>query len=121
MVDVVEIIGVNEVKRALRKSHIILGSTVERNLKRAGLFLQRKSQEVVPIEFGVLKNSAGTKAIGSGWKTDVIVYYTASYAVYVHERTELRHAPGKIAKFLERPMRENKDKILRIIAGKDIK
>ncbi len=45
------------------------------------------------------------------------MFYTASYAVYVHERTELRHAPGKEAKFLEKPARIYKNQIQKIIAG----
>jgi len=36
---------------------------------------------------------------------DVVVGYTQDYAVYVHERTELKHKPGKQAKFLESPAR----------------
>jgi hypothetical protein len=113
----VKVVGVEEIKKKLREASVTMGFKIQRGQIKAGLFLQRESQKVVPIEFGVLMNSAGTKAIGASWFTDVIVYYTASYAVYVHERTELKHKKGKMAKFLETPMRENRDKILRIIAG----
>lgn len=87
-------------------------------LKRAGLYLQRLSQKVVPVKTGNLKNSAGTRMIGRGKHSAAVVFYTAAYAVYVHERTELQHKPGKIAKFLERPAKLFRDDILRIIAGK---
>lgn len=86
-------------------------------LKRAGLFVQRKSQEIVPIEFGILKNSARTEADGSRFDTKVSVMYLASYAVYVHENTRARHAPGKTAKFLTKPLEEHSrnGNILRIV------
>jgi len=117
MARMVEITGVKGVRRRLKRAGVTLGSAVERGLKKGGAFLQRVSQEVVPIKTGALEGSAGTRADGHGWDTDVVVYYTQSYAVYVHERTDLAHKPGKMAKFLERPARENKDRILAIIAG----
>ena len=97
MAHMVRVIGAKEIKRRLRKANVRLGGTFRKGLIKAGLFLQRESQKIVPVEFGVLKNSAGTKAIGKGWRTDVVVYYTASYAVYVHEITTSKHAPGKEA------------------------
>ncbi len=38
-------------------------------------------------------------------KTVVVVGYSTSYAVYVHEDLTMRHKAGKTAKFLERPAR----------------
>ena len=119
MARVIEVTGAREIRRRLKRANVTLGSAVERGLKRAGLFLQRESQEVVPVATGALKNSAGTRAEGKGWNTDVIVFYLQGYAVYVHERMDLRHKPGKQAKFLEGPAREKKDRILAIIAGED--
>lgn len=117
MANMVKVVGVDEVKQKLKEAGIKMGFKVRRGLIMAGLYLQRESQKVVPVDTGNLKNSAGTKPVGFGWHTDVIVYYTAAYAVYVHERTELTHKKGKMAKFLERPMRENRAKILAIIGG----
>ena len=53
-----------------------------------------------------------------GFDTDVIVHYGAGadYAVYVHEDMNARHKPGKTAKYLERPAREKKNEIFKIIA-----
>lgn len=115
MAKVVKVIGVRKVTRALRKAGVRTGKQVERGLKKAGLFIQRISQEVVPIDTSALKNSAFTRATGSGFNVDVQVGYTKGYAIYVHERTELRHAPGKQAKFLEEPVRTKRQEILRII------
>jgi len=117
MVHMIKVVGAEEIKQRLKEANVRLGFKVRQGLIKAGLFLQRESQKVVPVKTGNLHGSAGTKPIGHGWHTDVIVYYTASYAVYVHERTDLKHKKGKIAKFLERPMRENRPKLMAIIAG----
>lgn len=117
MADLVKFKGVKEIIKAMQKTNFKLGILARHGLIKAGLFLQRQSQKIVPIETSTLKNSAGTRALGSGWMTAVVVFYTASYAVYVHERTELRHAPGKKAKFLEEPARRYMSIILRIISG----
>jgi len=116
MVGMLNVVGVAGVRRAMRMS---AGTriAVERGLKRAGLFVQRESQKIVPVDTGALKNSAGTSSTGFGWNTTVAVFYTQSYAIYVHERTELRHKPGKRAKFLESVVREQRARILAIIAG----
>lgn len=111
--------GVSTVLSNLRAAGVTLGLKMTPRFIRAGLFLQGKSQAVVPIQFGILKNSAFTRRVkGFGFDTDVVVGYTASYAVYVHENEEARHAPGKIAKYLEVPAREERLNILRILAGK---
>lgn len=88
---------------------------MERGLKKAGLFLQRQSQKVVPIDTGVLKGSAFTRATGSGLTTEVEVGYTQGYAIYVHENLEAQHKRGKYAKFLETPAYGFRDDMLEII------
>lgn len=115
MARVVKIEGVRGILRNLRKSKAKSARGLERGLTRAGLFLQRKSQEVVPIDTGALKGSAFTRKENSGLDTEVIVGYTQDYAIFVHEDLEARHAPGKIAKFLETPARQNNAELLSII------
>lgn len=117
MVQITEVVGVEEVLTRLKQAKVKAGLEIERNLKKAGLYLQRLSQKVVPVATGALKNSAGTRAKGAGVHTAVAVFYTQHYAIYVHERTDLRHKTGKQAKFLEQPAKEHRDDILRIIAG----
>lgn len=46
---------------------------------------------------------------------DVVVGYTASYAIYVHENLEARHKPGKQAKFLEEPARTLQPVMIQIV------
>lgn len=140
--------GVAEVINRLRQTHENLGNGVARGLKKAGLFLQRESQGQVPVHLGPLKASAFTRAFGKGFKTDVVVGYTAKYAVFVHEDLEAAHGKefnvkhadkianahtpaqkkmwfnrgeNQQAKFLERPAREKAGEIIQIIADEAVK
>ena len=107
--------GIKELQRAFKSVERQNAKGLEIGLKRAGLFLQRESQKIVPVEYGILKNSAFTRAEGSGFDTVIRVGYEASYALFVHENLEARHAPGKQAKFLETPLREKRDEMAAII------
>ncbi len=97
----------------IRKQH---AAAMQRGLVKAGLFLQRKSQQIVPIDTGALRNSARTFIVsGTGFKTVVRVSYGTGYAVYVHEDLEANHAPGKTAQYLLVPARLYRKEILSII------
>jgi hypothetical protein len=143
----VQVQGVPAFLSRLRAANANIGAGVHRGLIRGGRYLQRKSQEIVPVQLGDLKRSAFTRNIGGfGFNADIIVGYTAKYAVYVHEDLQKRHgrafnlhyakqiaaAKGKKAgtaaggmfkrgdeeqaKFLEKPAREERKFILGIIA-----
>lgn len=115
--------GVKDLSSAWKKQKDVMGPKVELGLKTAGLFLQRESQLLVPVDFGVLKASAFTRADGKGFSTVVIVGYTAFYAMFVHENVEMkwkglpRTAPSHgnywdpagrgQSKFLEAPARDS--------------
>jgi len=116
-VRICHIYGVKEARAKMRAAGKFTIKETAKNLRRAGLFLQRQSQKVVPIDTGALKNSAGTRQIGRDEHAVVAVFYTTHYAVYQHENTALNHAPGKQAKYLEEPAKRHRDNILRIIAG----
>ena len=143
MAQFVTVTGLNVVLRNLKAAKPTLGAKVGRNLKRAGLFLQRESQKIVPVHKGPLKASAFTRNVGgTGWATDIVVGYTAKYAVYVHEnlttahgrRFNIKHADkiasattkaqrkiwfnrgvNQQAKFLEQPMRMKRRELMAII------
>jgi len=117
MPSMVKVTGVNEIRLALHKADTQLAKDMRRGLAKAGLLLRRYSMEVVPVDTTTLQTSSGTRVLGHGWNTDVIVFYTASYAVYVHERTDLKHEPGKQAKFLEEPARTHRQELLNVIAA----
>jgi len=99
------VMGVKVVQRAFKTRKRMHAKGLHVGLMRAGLFLQRESQKLVPIDKSILKNSANTRAEGLGFNTAVIVSYGTDYALYVHENLEAQHAPGSVAKFLEIPLR----------------
>ena len=76
----------------------------EDGMERAGEYLLRKSQEIVPVDTGTLKASGYTLTWGYGFDAKFTVGYSAPYAVYVHEDLLAKHKPGQYAKFLERPL-----------------
>lgn len=76
---------------------------METGLKRGGLFIQRESQKIVPIDDSFLKPSARTRFNkGTKDKPEVWVTYGTNYALFVHEDLDARHKPGKSAKYLEK-------------------
>ena len=139
MARIKKITGLNVVIRNMTKAKGVLGRDIARGLMKGGLYLQKKSQEITPVDLGPLYASAFTRNVGgSGFKTDIIVGYGAEgvgYAVFVHEDLDKLHgrkfnvkyakeiATGTMnnrgenqqAKFLERPAREEKKRIIKII------
>ncbi|MBU1067252.1 hypothetical protein KKE60_05665 [Patescibacteria group bacterium] len=109
--------GVKEIQRALQAHKRGAEKAFRRNLYRAGLFLQRESQKIVPIDKNILRASANTRPEGTGFDVEVVVSYGTDYALYVHENLEARHKPGRCAKFLEKPLREKRDRIKAIAGG----
>lgn len=97
------------------------GKQVERdmtgNLRKACLLVRRRSQLEVPVDTGNLKATAFTMVVKIGSILLGIIGYAAAYAGFVHERLELRHNPGKKAKFLEDPLKASESEIKEILAG----
>jgi hypothetical protein len=114
---IVRIDGVREVVQALRRKTKMTADEIHGNLIRAGLFIQRESMLLCPVDTGNLRAGAFTRAKGEGFNTQVTVGYTANYAVYVHENLTNRHNPPTQAKFLEQPMRDHQAQIFEIIKG----
>lgn len=81
-------------------------------LEEAAGFVFEKSQEQVPVEDGDLK--ATGKVTMQGDKA--AISYGGPYAVYQHELLGLKHLHGGNAKFLERPLVDERDREARIIA-----
>lgn len=124
------IIGAEAVIRNIRGRQNYIGRGCERGIKLAALYLQRESQKLVPIEYGVLRASAFTRVTGKGFNTVANVGYTATYAIYVHENVEMRgrglpRPSGKgnywdpagrgQAKFLEFPARRDAALLRKVI------
>lgn len=109
------ITGLSGIKKALAEHREATAKGTRKGLIRAGLFLQRASQKVVPVDTGVLRASVATIPTGEGFNTEVTVGYGTDYAIYVHENLEARHKPGKTAKYLEGPLRDNEGKLREIL------
>lgn len=103
--------GVKDIKAAIGRHKKATAVGLRVGLYRAGLFLQRESQKIVPVDESTLKPSATTRMEGEGLKSAVVVGYGTDYAVYVHEDMEARHKPGKSAKYLEKPLREKRGRL----------
>ncbi len=90
---------------------------VAQGVVRAAQFLLEKSQEIVPVDTGELKESGHIETT----KNSAAVVYEAEHAVIVHEDLDARHEPPTQAKYVEEPLRiyENKLKdIIRETAGR---
>lgn len=140
--------GLGSVLGRLKKvKSVRLGPGFEVGLKRAGLFLMRKSQEIVPVWRGPLRASARTMNIGGkGYLADVVVSFGAGapYAVVVHEDLNKVHGEAfnrkyaveisnaktaqqksyyfkrgknQQAKFLEKPARIYRPQLIALIYG----
>lgn len=106
---------IRAVKRALRKECKRRTDALARGIKRAGLFLQRQSQAIVPVDTGALRSSAFTRMMPIADPIIVVVGYTQNYAIYVHEDLWARHAPGRYAKYLEWPARVYRNDMRNIV------
>ena len=106
--------GLNNVLTNLnREIKKIEGATLK-GLLAAGTFIKGESQEITPVEFGVLNNSAFSKQSGL---MSVTIGYTAEYAPFVHEfpSTFNYTKPDTGNKFLEKAVKNNAPQILKII------
>ena len=122
MAKILKITGMPNIIKNLKIVSAIKMVDIGLNMKKAGLFIQRESQKIVPIDTTHLKGTANTRNIGgAGPKTDIVVSFGSeayTYAVYVHEDMDAKHKPGKRAKYLESVCREKKKEIFDIVVGK---
>lgn len=77
--------GLRETQALIRAEINRLGVASELGITRAALLVRRRSQQLVPVEFGHLKASAEHRVIRQVQGPTAVVGYTADYAVYVHE------------------------------------
>lgn len=87
------------------------------------LRVERNSAKRVPVDTGKLRSSGLGNA--NVYKSDAYgaegsVYYSANYALHVHERTDIKHKPPTEAKFLENAVKEESGKMKEVI-GKELK
>jgi hypothetical protein len=110
----VSIKNVTRIKKQIRQYKAGTTRRVEAGLVKAGRYVQRESQMIVPVDTGNLRAGADTRKRGSGLRTIVHVVYVAAYAIFVHENLFARHKPGKEARFLFNAVKRNLKRINQI-------
>ena len=146
-VQLVPVLDTKDITNKIGKFQAGMGKAMEKALVKGGKLIYDESRRLCPVGItGNLHASARQTKEGSGLTSDVMVSYgtrndeKVTYAVYVHERIELAHGvdfnikhakkiaespspyyfnrrPQEQAKFLERPAREQKDNILKVIVA----
>lgn len=118
--------GTKEFQMMIENASDEMSYAVGTAMSEAGLDIKRDAQELVPVEFGILRNSARTKLTRrKNFKSDVTISFEAAYALAVHENVRMRNkgkprpsGKGKYwdgksgqgtAKFLEKAWRNNID------------
>lgn len=109
----VAITGLDAVLRNLNREIKGIRNRSRSGLWQAALVIQKRSQELTPVKYGNLKASAGSYAYNTSKGPGAVIYYTASYAVFVHE-IDKNYTVGQW-KFLETAIKEKKAAVLDII------
>lgn len=113
--------GIDTVIRNMNGSIAKIKKQVLGGLYNAGIMIKGKALPLTPIDESNLRGSAYVNnPVITSQGPVVEIGYTADYAVYVHERTELHHAPPTQAKFLEDAIKTNTGAILNLIRGAGI-
>lgn len=81
-------------------------------LRRGLEHVLERSRAIVPLEEGTLERSGRVTVDG----LEGAVSYDTVYARIQHERLDFRHAPGRTAKYLERPMNSERRVVLDLMA-----
>lgn len=84
----------------------------EEGLQKALEHLLNKANELVPLDEGPLQNSGRIVRTG----LNGFVTYDMVYARRQHEELTWKHAPGRSAKYLEKPMNSERDVMLQLMA-----
>lgn len=112
-----QVINGDKVKKQLKKQGYLYAHQRTRlGLKAGADFLLKKSLEVCPIKTGALRKSGYSKVSNKKGELKAEVGYKAKYAFIVHElpQSSIR-APGTTNKYLERPARQHKREMSRIV------
>ena len=121
--------GFDEALRNLNRRVLSIQNLSLDGLLAGGLVIQADAQRHVPVEYGVLRQSAYTRKVRGGASPVVEIGFTASYAPYVHENLEMkwkgqRRRSGKgvywgpqgEARFLANAVTRQSDKVVEIAA-----
>lgn len=85
-----------------------------RGLLLGAEYVLGEAVELVPLDEATLARS-GVASVDEAELTAVVSFDTP-YAVEQHENLQLRHAPGRQAKYLEQPLNASGDVVLALVA-----
>lgn len=87
-------------------------AAAEEGLQKALEHLLNKANEIVPLDESTLQRSGRVVRAG----LNGFVTYDTVYARRQHEELTWKHAPGRSAKYLEKPMNSEREVMLRLMA-----
>lgn len=93
----------------------VIGEATAEGLTLAAEYLLQASRAVVPLEEATLERS-GVASVNAE-DLEAAVSYDTPYAARQHEELTWRHAPGRIAKYLEVTAYENQQEIAELVAA----
>lgn len=99
--EILTVKGAAEVARNLRALVDRFPDLAAQGLNEQAELTMTDAKQNTPVEFGILKGSGKVSTFATRYKLAARLTFGTEYAVYVHERTELRHPRGGEAKFLE--------------------
>ncbi len=111
----VKVTGAKSIIKNLDRATRIIENATIRGTTDVVLTLRKDSQSLTPVDTGALRSNVSSDVKKFGKILVGIVSYFMKYAVYVHERTDLRHTVGK-AKFLETAVFNMSNNMLKIIS-----
>lgn len=119
--------GKNNVLENLNKEISKIEGKSLKGLLKGGLIIEREANKRVPVETGVLRASSYVRKHETNQKS-VVVGYSSSYAIFVHENLEMvlkgkprpsglgvYWGPKGEAKFLERAIQFKQKEVLEAI------
>lgn len=92
--------GVDKVSKAIRDLAKDFPAAAAVALNEIAEETMTDAKEHTPVRYGILRASGHVSDLATPDRVEATLAFSTSYAIWVHERTELRHAVGE-AKFLE--------------------
>lgn len=105
--------GLDSTMAALNKKVLDIKNRTLAGMLAAGNQILHDAQVKTPVLTGNLKSDVSV-TVESHEPPAVSVNFKASYALFVHENTEIHHRNGQ-AKFLESAVEDNKEKVVELI------
>ncbi len=103
-----KVTGAKEVLAAIKKNSEWVRGSLAAAIYQEGTEIDRKSVRLVPVDTGRLRATHFVSLPFDKINPKVILGYGTNYAIYVHERSDLKHRAPTQYKFLEQPFREAK-------------